>query len=214
MFTIPEDLPMELAPMAWMLGTWRGWGMHTLGEDTPDQPILEEIRAEVVGTQMLLITSIYQAQPRQGELDPMWDAFNGIAALEQGDLLMEETLYIRVMPGSGAIPAVGEVETREFTASGATTSGLAVLWAGVSMGPRVRMISDAIARDAQADLVEEMTRMYGLVGGELMWTQERYLSGDQEPSVQFSGRLARAEEAPAGHENASEQGSSTQGGAS
>lgn len=195
MFTIPEDLPMEIAPLAWMLGTWRGWGMRTLGEETPDQPVLEEVRAEVVGTQMMMTTSIYEATPRDGELDPMLDSFTGIAALEQGELLTEETLYVRVLPGSGVVPAVGEVETREFTASGATTDGLAVLWAGVSMGPRVRMISDAIARDANAEAVEEMTRMYGLVGGELMWTQERYLAGDEEPTVQFSGRLARAEEA-------------------
>lgn len=194
MFTIPEDLPIDIAPLAWMLGTWRGWGMHTLGGDIPDQPVLEEIRAEVVGTQMLMTTSIYAATPRSGELDPMLDSFAGISALEQGDLLTEETMYIRVLPGSGVVPAVGEVETREFTASGATTDGLAVLWAGVSMGPRVRMISDAIARDANAQAVEEMTRMYGLVGGELMWTQERYLAGDEESAVQFSGRLGRAEE--------------------
>lgn len=196
MFTIPEDFPMELAPLAWMLGTWRGWGMHSLPGDEPDQPILEEVRTEVAGTQLQMTTSLYRATPRGDELDPMLDAFEGIAQLQQGDLLAEETLYIRVMPGSGAIPEVGEVQTREFTASGATTSGIAVLWAGVSMGPRVRMISDAIARDAHAEPVEEISRMYGLVGGELMWTQERFLAGDEEPMVQFSGRLARAEEAP------------------
>lgn len=194
MFTIPEDLPLDLAPMAWMLGTWRGWGMRTLPGDAPDQPVLEQIRAEVVGTHMLVTTSIYQATTRDGELDPMLDAFQGIAALEQGDLLTEESLYIRVLPGSGVIPPVGEPETREFTASGASTSGVCVLWAGVSMGPRVRMISDAIARDAAAEPIEEASRMYGLVGGELMWTQERFLAGDEEPTVEFSGRLARTEE--------------------
>lgn len=196
MFTIPENLPIEIAPLAWMLGTWRGWGMHTMPGDEEDRPILEEVRAEIVGTQMMLTTSLYEATPHGEDIDPMLDSFAGIAALEQGELLSEETLYIRLLPGSGMIPPVGEVETREFTASGATTTGLATLWAGVSMGPRVRMISDAIARDASAEPVEEMTRMYGLVGGELMWTQERYLSGQDESEVEFSGRLARAEETP------------------
>lgn len=194
MFTIPEDLPIELAPVAWMLGTWRGWGMHSRPDDTPDQPVLEEVRAEIVGTQLQVVTSIYSASSRGGELDPLLDAFEGIAALQQGDLLCEETLYVQLVPGSGAVPAMGEVETREFTATSATTTGLAVLWAGVSMGPRVRMITDAIARQPHADEVEEMTRMYGLVGGELMWTQERFVAGDTEPTVEFSGRLARAQE--------------------
>lgn len=194
MFTIPEDLPLEIAPMAWMLGTWRGWGMHVQPGDAADVPVLEEIRVDFVGTQMVMTTSVYSAMPRhEGDIDPMWDSFAGIAALAQGDLLHEETMYIRVLPGSGELPVPGEVETREFTASAGTTAGLAVLWAGVSMGPRVRMISDAIARDAQAEAVEEMTRMYGLVSGELMWTQERYVAGDDEPHVSISGRLGRVE---------------------
>ncbi len=25
---IPADLPALVAPVAWMLGTWEGWGMH------------------------------------------------------------------------------------------------------------------------------------------------------------------------------------------
>lgn len=194
MFTIPEDLPMELAPVAWILGTWRGWGMLSTDDDTPDRPVLEEVRAKIVGQQLQLTTSIYQASPRDGELDPLLDAFAGIAALEEGPIEYEETLYLKLTPGSGVLPPPGEVETREFTASGATTNGLAVLWAGVSMGPRVRMISDAIARDANAEPVEEMTRMYGLVGGELMWTQERYLAGAEEPHVEYSGRLARTQD--------------------
>lgn len=194
MFTIPENMPIEIAPMAWMLGTWRGWGMHIQPGEELDIPVLEEIRVDFVGTQMIMTTSVYAATVREGgDIDPMLDSFEGMAALIQGELMHEETMYIRVLPGSGALPTPGEVETREFMASGATTNGLAVLWAGVSMGPRVRMISDAIARDSQAEQIEEMSRMYGLVAGELMWTQERYLTGDEEPSVAISGRLARVE---------------------
>lgn len=194
MFTIPENLPIEIAPLAWMLGTWRGWGMHIQPGEEPDVPVLEQVKVDFVGCQMVMTTSVYAASVRGGEdLDPMLDSLAGIAVLEQGDLLHEETLYIRVLPGNGELPVPGEVETREFTASGATTNGLAVLWAGISMGPRVRMISDAIARDSQAEAVEEMSRMYGLVSGEMMWTQERYLAGDEEPSVEISGRLARVE---------------------
>ena len=58
---IPADLPALVAPVAWMLGTWEGWGMLA-GPDASsrgdgdgaaeDSPVVEEIRGEVVGDQM------------------------------------------------------------------------------------------------------------------------------------------------------------------
>jgi hypothetical protein len=37
--------------------------------------------------------------------------------------------------------------------------------------------------------------MFGLVAGELMWTQERTLDGQDEADVEISGRLHRTEQA-------------------
>lgn len=197
MIVIPDNLPVELAPVAWMLGTWQGWGMLCQEGEAPDLPVIEEIRAEICGTQIRMTTSVYSATNRDGaEIDPMLDSFQGLSALEAGDLLREETMYLRVLPGSGELPQPGEYEPRELMGSAATTDGLAVLWAGVSMGPRVQMISDAIAREAHAQPIEHQGRMYGLVGGEMMWTQEHTLAG-QETAVDISGRLARVEDAEA-----------------
>ena len=99
-----------------------------------------------------------------------------------------------VMPGTGELPPPGQYVPREFTATSALTNGLGVLWAGVGVGPRVQMVSDAIARDAKAQEVEHLGRMYGLVAGELMWTQEKTIAGG-EAAVEFSGRLMRTEQA-------------------
>ena len=63
------------------------------------------------------------------------------------------------------------------------------------MGPRVRMVSEAIARVEGSERVVHYGRMFGLVAGELMWTQERTLEGADEAVVEFSGRLMRAEQA-------------------
>lgn len=205
MIVIPDNLPVELAPIAWMLGTWQGWGMLSQEGEAPDRPVIEEIRAEICDTQMRMTTSIYAATTTDGaEMDPMLDSFQGLAALTAGELLREETMYLRLLPGSGELPPPGEYEPRELMASAATTNGLAALWAGVSMGPRIQMISDAIARDSHAQPIEHQGRMYGLVGGEMMWTQEHTLEG-QETAVDISGRLARVENdtdaSPASTEN-------------
>ena len=34
-FTLPDDLAPELYPLAWLAGTWRGYGILTYGETVP-----------------------------------------------------------------------------------------------------------------------------------------------------------------------------------
>lgn len=189
MMVIPADLPRDLAPVAWMLGSWRGWGMLATPGDAPDRVVVEEVEADIVGTQMRMVTTVREAVT-DGELDPVLDAADGLAQIVPGDVLRQETLYVKVLPGSGHLPAPGEYEPRELMASGSDMDGFATLWAGVDVGPRAQMVSDAIARDSQAEDVEHLTRMYGMVAGELMWTQERTLGGE-EAEVDLSGRLMR-----------------------
>ena len=76
---IPADLPALVAPVAWMLGTWEGWGMRavapTPGQDRPaedapaDTPVVEEIRGDVVGEQMRLVTRVYAGEA-SAPIDP------------------------------------------------------------------------------------------------------------------------------------------------
>ena len=186
---IPEDLPPELAPLTWMLGTWSGWGMWASGEDEPDRVVLEEVEADIVGTHMRMTTTIRLGEV-EGDVDPMLDATQGLDLIGAGRIVREETVYIKVLPGSGVLPPPGEYEPRELMGSGADMDGMATLWAGVSLGPRVQLVSDAIARDAQAEPIEHLARMYGLVAGEMMWTQERTLAGE-DTTIDVSGRLIR-----------------------
>ena len=76
---IPADLPALVAPVAWMLGTWEGWGMYAApaapGREEPadapaeDSPVIEEIRGDVVGEQMRLVTRVYAGVASQ-PIDP------------------------------------------------------------------------------------------------------------------------------------------------
>ena len=189
---IPADLPPLVAPVAWMLGTWRGWG--TRAADGADAPVVEEVRGDVVGDQMRLVTRVYEGTADK-DVDPTWDAASGLSAIARGPLLVEETLYVSVAPSDAPLPPPGQHNPRAFTASGATTGGHASAWDGMSMGPRLRMVSEAIARVEGSERVVHYGRMFGLVAGELMWTQERTLEGADEAVVEFSGRLMRAEQA-------------------
>ena len=79
-----------------MLGQWKGWGMLSIDEGE-DQPIYEEVEGLISGVQMKLVTRIYSASARES-IDPVWDAATGVAALEIGDLMREETLYVSLLP--------------------------------------------------------------------------------------------------------------------
>ena len=152
------------------------------------------MRGDVVGDQMRLVTRVYEGTADR-DVDPTWDAASGLSAIARGPLLVEETLYVSVAPSDAPLPPPGQHNPRAFTASGATTGGHASAWDGMSMGPRVRMVSEAIARVEGSERVVHYGRMFGLVAGELMWTQERTLEGADEAVVEFSGRLMRAEQA-------------------
>ena len=42
-FTLPDDLAPELYPLAWLTGTWRGYGILTYGETVPEQAVYQEM---------------------------------------------------------------------------------------------------------------------------------------------------------------------------
>ena len=174
-----------------MLGPWKGWGMLSVDEGD-DQPIYEEAEGTICGKQMKLVTRIYSATACES-IDPIWDAARGIAALEVGELMREETLYVSLLPGSGVLPEPGQYETREMVAQGAQRDGYSARWVGRSMGPRIQMETDLLIRDPEAAEFERFSRMYGLVAGEMLWANERQ-GNDHESHVELSGRLMRVDE--------------------
>ena len=141
---IPTDLPALVAPVAWMLGTWEGWGMYAAPavpgqeEPTEDSPVIEEIRGDVVGEQMRLVTRVYAGVASE-PIDPTWDAAKGLSTIKKGNLISEETVYVSVAPSDAPLPPPGQYNSREFTATSASTEGHSAVWDGVSVGPRVQM---------------------------------------------------------------------------
>lgn len=188
MFEIPENLPLSLAPLAWVLGRWQGWGMYGTSEGEEDQVILQDIAADIVGEQMRLVITLYYGTV-QGELDPTLNAAGGLNVIEPGDFLREETSYWRLATPLAVVPTETD-EPRELQVTSSDTQGLGVLWVGAAMGPRITLVSDVLARDASAPQAGNLHRMFGLVGGELFWTSEVTVDGE-DPVVEISGRLQR-----------------------
>ena len=60
-------------------------------------------------------------------------------------------------------------------------------------GPRIELATTSVQRSEFSAELERMTRMYGLVNSELMWTQDMDAFGRKELKTYASGRLSRVE---------------------
>lgn len=194
MFEIPSDLPLNLGALAWLLGGWQGWGTRTVvNPDTGESealPVLQNIEAKVVGKQMKMDIEIF-AGLLDEDFDPQWDAKEGLDRIEPGELLKEETIYW-IMDGPLSMVPAGQEEPRELRATSADTDGFAILWAGVSLGPRIQLASDGLVKAPAARAASYFSRMFGLVGGELMWASESMDDPEKdEYEVELTGRLLR-----------------------
>ncbi|WP_293804820.1 heme-binding beta-barrel domain-containing protein, partial [uncultured Actinomyces sp.] len=73
----------------------------------------------------------------------------------------------------------------------ADPAGHVAVWEGWIQGPRAQVGTQAVGRTRTAAALTEMTRMFGLVGGDLMWTQDMAAFGVEELTTYASGRLGR-----------------------
>ena len=64
------------------------------------------------------------------------------------------------------------------------------LYAGTVKGPRIDLTTDVVARTKTAKEYTASTRMYGLVGGELMWAWDMAAMG-HELASHSSARLKK-----------------------
>ena len=67
------------------------------------------------------------------------------------------------------------------------------MWEGWIRGPRAQIGTQAVGRTRTAVPLTQMNRMFGLVGGDLMWTQDMAAFGETEPKTYASGRLGRVQ---------------------
>ena len=206
-FTLPDDLAPEIYPLAWLVGTWRGYGILTYGETVPEQAVLQEITFDHDGGPYLRqTTTIWTVDAtRSADLDFEMPGLEGASRLTPAQVWSTETTYWRPVgqeapepdgadaadgadAGKGAVPSTPVTRLELVSADPA---GHVAVWEGWIQGPRAQVGTQAVGRTRTAADLTEMTRMFGLVSGDLMWTQDMAAFGVEEPRTYASGRLGR-----------------------
>lgn len=164
MFEIPADLAPECAPLAWLLGVWRGEGVG-------GYPTIDDFRFEHE------VTFTQNGKPFLAYSSRSWILDVDGARVRPA---AAETGYWRPRDG-------GRLEVLL-----SHPTGFAEIWEGTVEGPRIELRTDMVARTTSAKEYSAGHRLYGLVEGDLMWAYDMAAMGEPlQPHL--SARLARTE---------------------
>ncbi len=159
------DLPTELVPVAWLLGTWRGLGVG-------GYPSIEEFRFSQE------VTFTENGKPFLHYLSRSWLLDEDGREVRP---LAQETGYWRPQPD-------GHLEVLL-----AHPTGYAEIWLGDVDGAKIELRTDVVVRTESAKPYTAGHRLYGLVDGELMWAFDMAAAGHpRQPHL--SARLRRSPE--------------------
>ena len=160
---LDPDLPTELVPLSWLLGTWQGAGVG-------GYPTIDDFR---FGQE---INFTNNGKPFLHYLSRTW------LLDDEGQMvrpLAQETGYWRPRPD-------GEVEVLL-----SHPTGYVEIYVGTVDGPRIELHTDVVARTESAKPYTAGTRLYGLVEGDLMYAYDM-AAMDQPLQSHLSAQLKRA----------------------
>jgi hypothetical protein len=196
LFVLPEGLPLELTPFAFLVGKWAGSGVisYTNGSTKIEQDFNQTVEFS------------YDDQPFLGYVSK--------TTLADGSNLPTEVGFWRLAKkpepadhGPGLLPGSGEkqITTREqleqlrnseggfeIEVSILHPSGISELYLGQIKGARVDIATDAVLRSQSAKDYSAATRMFGQVEGALLWAWDIAALGNPMSS-HASARLERLE---------------------
>ena len=159
---LAADLPAELVPLAWLIGTWEGAGV--VGYPTmASLHFGQEVTFEHTGKTFLA----YRSQT--------WLLDDEGARLRP---LSTESGFWRPQPDSALEVLL------------AHPTGFVEIWVGEVAGAKVELRTDLVARTASAKEYTAGHRLYGLVDGELFWAFDMAAVGEPLQS-HASARLKR-----------------------
>ena len=162
-FELPADLHADCAPVAWLLGTWRGNGHG-------DYPTIEAFQ---YGQELIFA---HDGRPFFHYMARSW------VVDEQGEKVREgaiETGFLRCRPE-------GKMELLL-----AHHTGYVEIWYGEAAGGKLEISTDAVARIESAKEVTGGTRLYGNVEGDLLYAYD--MAGMGQPlQPHLWARLKRA----------------------
>lgn len=196
MLVVPEGLPLELTPFAFLVGKWSGSGVisYTHNPDKADQEFTQSVEFS------------YDNQSVLGYVSK--------STLSDGTSLPTEVGFWRLAKtpessdhGPGLLPGTGEklITTHEqletlrnkdggfdIEVSILHPSGISELYIGQIKGARVDLATDAVLRSQSSKDYRAATRMFGLVEGALLWVWDIAALGNPMAS-HASARLERVQ---------------------
>ncbi|MDR1295008.1 MAG: FABP family protein [Bifidobacteriaceae bacterium] len=149
-----SDIPPEVYPLAGFVGRWRGSG--TVGYPGIDEGVIvQEVTVAPGGGPYLAYTASTWLADADGQMGPEWHT---------------ETGYWRLPPGQtdddGQVRASPPFDIELLVAD---ASGFVTVYVGEVDQNRAVLASDVMARTATSGEVSAGRRLYGLVGGDLLW---------------------------------------------
>lgn len=174
MLEIPTDLPAELVPLSWLIGTWEGSGVldYVFG----DEHVQQEFGQRVTFSPEPWSTLAYSANawnlddhaPLTSEMG-YWRLARELVSADSGPGMLPAA-------GPGPFATADSVETLRQPHGGFDLSvsilhpdGINELYLGQIAGPRIDLATDAVLRSPGAHDYSAATRLYGLVEGHLLW---------------------------------------------
>ncbi|MFW7414799.1 FABP family protein [Demequina sp. SO4-18] len=175
-FVIPDDLAPEVYPLAWLLGRWTGHGEVDY-PGIPQAEIVQDVVFDHDGGPYLTYSSTVRLRGADAQPGQVW-------AVESG--------FWRVSP-----QAPEGVELQDFQhpieVVLSDASGLLTCYLGAVGNGRIDLASRFAAATESGPEVRGATRMYGNVGGELMWAWDLAAFG-QDLQSYMSARLSRVDD--------------------
>ena len=200
MFVLPEDLPLELTPFAFLIGKWSGTGVVSY-KQSPDEDAVEHEFSQTIefshhGENFLTYSSVAKLI---GDIDLNLPTETGYWRLDRKSDASDSGPGL--LPGTGlsAIKTREDLETLRSKDSGFDIevsilhpSGISELYVGQIKNARIDLATDAVLRSLNAKEYSAATRMYGLVEGALLWAWDMAALGMPLAS-HASARLERVE---------------------
>jgi hypothetical protein len=146
---LDPDLPAPLAPLAWLIGRWEGAG--------------------VVGYPTMESVNFGQ------EVEFRHDGRAFLHYRSQAFLLDDEGHQVRPLASEVGFWRPKETGLEVLLAH---PTGYVEIYLGQVDGPRIEIATDVVARTETAKEYTAAKRMYGLVGGDLMWVMDMAAVGE------------------------------------
>lgn len=188
-FVLPEGLAPEVYPLAWLVGTWRGEGVVAYpGID--EAAFTQDLTVASDGGPYLAYSStirLVEAPDDPSALVAGAGPDGEPAPPPPAPVWASEAGYWRVPPESPDDVPPGRHPVELLVAD---PSGHVAVYVGAVGNGRIDLVSDLVAHTATGADVTAGRRLYGLVGGELMWVHELAAFGQPLQSY-ASARMTR-----------------------